>query len=142
MKWRKGWRMSCDIGEVTERLENELWCKEKQSSFSNLYVTTHSPILPSLYLRHTSFSNPSVASPTSQFIPQLFFRFSYVTSSSLRGDHGWDFCHFRQNSLFHFIESIWFTYYYLWFSEVLDLYHCCTVIYQATWKFLYHLNTL
>ena len=47
------------------------------------YVTTHSPNLPSLYLRHSSFSNPSVASPTSQFILQPFFRFSYVTSSSL-----------------------------------------------------------
>ena len=23
-KARKGWRMSCDVGEVTERLENEL----------------------------------------------------------------------------------------------------------------------
>ena len=39
-------------------------------SFSNFnrhftYVTTHSPTLPSLYLRHSSFSNPSVASPTS-----------------------------------------------------------------------------
>ena len=57
-------------------------------SFSNLYshftyVTTHSPTLPSLYLRHSSFSNPSVALPTSQFILQPFFRFSYVTSSSL-----------------------------------------------------------
>ena len=47
------------------------------------YVTTHSPTLPSLYIRHSSFSNPSVASPTSQFILQLFFRFSYVTSCSL-----------------------------------------------------------
>ena len=47
------------------------------------YVTTHSPTLPSLYLRHSSFSSPSVASPTSQFIHQPFFRFSYVTSSSL-----------------------------------------------------------
>ena len=46
------------------------------------YVTTHSPTLPSLYLRHSSFSNHSVASPTSQFILQPFFRFSYVTSSS------------------------------------------------------------
>ena len=46
-------------------------------------VTTHSPTLPSLYLHHSSFSNPSVASPTSQFILQPFFRFSYVTSSSL-----------------------------------------------------------
>ena len=47
------------------------------------YVTTHSPTLPSLYLRHSSFFNPSVASPTSQFILQPFFRFPYVTSSSL-----------------------------------------------------------
>ena len=47
------------------------------------YVTTHSPTLPSLYLRHSSFTNPSVASPTSQFILQPFIRFSYVTSSSL-----------------------------------------------------------
>ena len=47
------------------------------------YVTTHSPTLPSLYLHHSSFSNPSVASPTSQFILQPFFRSSYVTSSSL-----------------------------------------------------------
>ena len=36
-----------------------------------------------LYLHHSSFSNPSVASPTSKFILQSFFRFSYVTSSSL-----------------------------------------------------------
>ena len=56
-------------------------------SFSNLSVT--SPMsqliltLPSLYLRHSSFFNPSVASLTSQFILQPFFRFFYVTSSSL-----------------------------------------------------------
>ena len=43
--------MSCDVGEVTERLENK--------------------------------QNFSVASPTSQFILQPLFRFSYVTSSSL-----------------------------------------------------------
>ena len=30
------------------------------------YVTTHSPTLPSLCSRHSSFSNPSFASPTSQ----------------------------------------------------------------------------
>ena len=67
--------MSCDVGEMTERLENE------RAHFT--YVTTHSPTLPSLYLRHSSFYNPSVASPTSQFILQPFFRFSCVTSSSL-----------------------------------------------------------
>ena len=53
--------MSCDIGEVTERLENE------QSS---------------LYLRHSSFSNPSVALPASQLILQPFHRFTYVTAHS------------------------------------------------------------
>ena len=146
--------MSCDVGEVTERLENEL-CYDynyELCSFSNLFVVsptsqlilhpfrcftyitahsptlpslllrhslftyvtwraangldqeetfkkmtelilqpfchfiyaiTHSPTLPSLYLPHSSFSDPSVASPTSQFILQPFFRFSYVTSSSL-----------------------------------------------------------
>ena len=47
------------------------------------YVTAHSPTLPSLYLRHNSFSNPSVASPTSQLILQPFFRLSYVTGFSL-----------------------------------------------------------
>ena len=47
------------------------------------YVTTHSPTLPSLYLRQNSFSNLSVASPTSQFILQPFFRSSYITRSSL-----------------------------------------------------------
>ena len=46
------------------------------------YVTAHSPTLPPLYIHHSSLSNPSVASPTSQFMLQLFFRFSYVTSSS------------------------------------------------------------
>ena len=58
--------------------------RHKQSSFSNLYVTSprsqlilqpfhrftyvtaHSPTLPLLHLRHSSFSNPSFASPTSQ----------------------------------------------------------------------------
>ena len=42
----------------------------------------HSPILPSLYLRYNSFSNPSVASPTSQLILQPFRRFTYVTTHS------------------------------------------------------------
>ena len=61
------------------------------------YVTTHSLTLPSLYLRHSSFSNPSVASPTSvhspssnlsvtsstlQLILQPFPRITYVTAHS------------------------------------------------------------
>ena len=86
VKRRKAWRMSCDVGEVTERLENE------QSSKSQLilqpfrrftYITADSPTLLLLHLRHSSFSNPSVASPTSQLILQPFFHFSYITGSSL-----------------------------------------------------------
>ena len=44
-------------------------------------VTAHSQTLPSLYLCRSSFSNRSVASPTSQLILQPFFRF-YVIGSS------------------------------------------------------------
>ena len=46
-------------------------------------LTAHSPTLPSLYVRHSSFSNPSVSSPTSQFILQPFCCFTYVTAHSL-----------------------------------------------------------
>ena len=60
------------------------------------YVTTHSPTLPLLHLSHSSFSNPSVVSPTSQLIlqtlPLLYLRqssffkpfccFTYVTAHS------------------------------------------------------------
>ena len=74
VKATEGFENEFDVGEVMERLENE------QSSFT--YVITHSPTLPSLYLRHSPLLNPSVASPTSQFILQPFFRFSYVTSFS------------------------------------------------------------
>ena len=52
-------------------------------SVNTNHVCNHSYTLPSLYLCHSSFSNPSVASCTPQFILQPFFRFSYVTSSSL-----------------------------------------------------------
>ena len=59
--------------------------------------SAHSPIFPSLHLRHNSFSNPSVvlstshlipnpsiSSPMFQFILQPFFRFSYVTTLILQ----------------------------------------------------------
>ena len=85
--------MSCDVGKATEWLENELWRRWSDGKVGEwahsttfpyfTYVTDHSPTLPSLYLRHSSFSNTSAASPTSQFILQHFFRFCYVTSSSL-----------------------------------------------------------
>ena len=55
------------------------------------YVRAHSPTLPLLHLRHSSFSNPSFASPTSQdlhlihlveHILQPFRHFTYVTAHS------------------------------------------------------------
>ena len=94
--------MSCDIGEATESLENEL-CYDynyELCSFSKLsiaspmsqlifqpfprfiYVTAHSPALPLLHLHHSSLSNPSVALPMSQLILQPFCCFTYVTAHS------------------------------------------------------------
>ena len=46
------------------------------------YVTAHSPILPPLHLRHSSFSNLSAALPTSQLILQPFSWFTYVIGTS------------------------------------------------------------
>ena len=42
----------------------------------------HSPTFQSFHLRHNSFSNPSVALPTSQLIHQPFSHFTYVTTHS------------------------------------------------------------
>ena len=64
--------MNCDVGEPTEELENELWCRWSDGKFGEWAE-----------LRHSSLSNPSVALPTSQLILQPFFLFSYVTGSSL-----------------------------------------------------------
>ena len=67
--------MNCDEDKATEGLENELWRRWSDGKVGELilqpfrhftYVTTHSPTLPLLPLRHSSFSNPSFASPTSQ----------------------------------------------------------------------------
>ena len=78
IKWR-----ACDVGEAKEGLENELWAEFILQPFRHFtYVTAHSPTFPSLYLRHSSFSNPSVALPTSQLILQHFRRFTYVTAHS------------------------------------------------------------
>ena len=43
---------------------------------------THSPTLTSLHLRHSSFSNPSAALPTSQRILQPFRCFTYIIGTS------------------------------------------------------------
>ena len=44
--------------------------------------SAHSPTSPSLHLRQNSFSNPSVALPTSRIILQPFRCFIYVTVHS------------------------------------------------------------
>ena len=75
-RWLK-WR-ACDAGEAKERLENELWRRWSDGKVGEW----------ALHLRQSSFSNPSVCSPTSQFIFQPFFRFSYVISSSLNSPGG------------------------------------------------------
>ena len=56
------------------------------------YITAHSPTLPLLHLHHSSFTNPSFASPMSQafsitspvlqLILQPFCRFTYITAHS------------------------------------------------------------
>ena len=87
-KRKKGLRMNCDVGKATEGLENDL-CSTVYSTvlcppFRHFtYSTAHSLTLPSLHLRQSLSSDPFVASPTSQLILQPFFRFSYVTVSSL-----------------------------------------------------------
>ena len=74
--------MSCDVGELTKRLENEQSSVHSPSFPSLHYVTAHSPTILPLYIHHSSFSNPSVASATTQVNLQPFFRFSYITGFS------------------------------------------------------------
>ena len=50
--------------------------------FKFFFSPAHSPTFPSLYLRHSSFSNLSVTLPTSQLILQPFRRFAYVIARS------------------------------------------------------------
>ena len=57
----------------------------------------YSPTFLSLHLRHNSFSNPSVALPTSQLILQPFHCLTYVTSFSLNS-HG-ELCSFSNLSV-------------------------------------------
>ena len=83
VKWRKDWRMNCDVGKATEGLENELWRRwRKGLRMSSAHSRAHSPSFPSLHERHSLFSNPSVALPTSQLILLPFHRFTYVTVHS------------------------------------------------------------
>ena len=97
--------MNCDVGKVTEGLENE-WRRSSDGKVGEwaelidieiyrytaelilqpfrhfIYVIAHSPTLPSLYVRHSSFCNPFVASLMSQLILQLFRCFTYLSIHS------------------------------------------------------------
>ena len=123
--------MSCDVGEVTERLENEL-CYDynyELCSFSKLsvtsptshlililqafrhftYVTGHFPTLPSLQLRHSSFSNPSVASPTSAHsltLLSLLLRHRIFTYITWRAAHAITVIHMRVFALHSFLNRL------------------------------------
>ena len=66
--------MSCDAGKATEGLENELWRRWRVGKFGE-WVELRD-------IQQSSFSNPSVASPTSQLILQPFRCFTYVTVHS------------------------------------------------------------
>ena len=68
--------MSCDVGEVTERLENDL-CSSVSSSTSQLifqpfrcftYVTAHYSTLLSLLLRHRLFTWRAAHDPVASMI--------------------------------------------------------------------------
>ena len=86
--------MNCGEGEATEGLENKLWRRWSDGKVGEW---------AELYLRHSSFSNPSVASPSPQFILEPFFRFSYVTSSSLNSP-GEPPMHYKQNTTTSHVE--------------------------------------
>ena len=58
------------------------WRQSLLYNETHCYVTAHSPTFPSLHLHYSSFSNPSVALPTSQLIFQPFRRFTYFTTHS------------------------------------------------------------
>ena len=91
-RWSNGrvCRMSCDVGKAVKVLENELWCKWSDVRVGEwakltdieIYSKDHCPTIPSLHLRHNSFSNPSAASSTSQLILQPFCCFTYITGHS------------------------------------------------------------
>ena len=69
---------ACDVGKVTEGLDIELrrrWCDRKVGEWAE-------PTFPSVHLCHSSFSNPSVTSPTSQLILQSFCHFTDITVHS------------------------------------------------------------
>ena len=66
----------------SENRSSGLQTKIGTTAYTYKKIIAHSPTFPSLHLRHRSFSNPSVALSTSQFILKPFRRFTYVIAHS------------------------------------------------------------
>ena len=105
MRLYSGEFLRCSVVDIKYHLLGfEEWNATHQSRkiFYLIYLESmggspaHSPTLPSLYLRHNSFSNPSITSPTSQLVLQTFRRFTYVTTNSPTLPS----LHLRHNSFF------------------------------------------
>ena len=83
--------MSCDVDKATEGLENELWRRWSDGKVREWAE------LPSFYLRHCSFSNPSFTYPTSQalhlihlasrpwYVCKLYCTVQYVINRTVLG---------------------------------------------------------
>ena len=86
--------MSCDIGEelILKFFRHFTYVTAHSPTLPSLYLRhssfskqsrAHSQIFPSLHLRYSSFSNRFVALSTPQLILQPFRCFTYVTAHSL-----------------------------------------------------------
>ena len=81
------------------------------------YATAHSPTLPLLYLRHSSFSNPPFASPTSQahhlrylasrtcISPTLITKFSLNIVAETEKNKALTDCHKCSSSFLSIVKS-------------------------------------
>ena len=68
-----------NVDEILQTSKQELVL---QTLHHFTYVTAHSPILPLLHLHHSSFSNPSFASPTSQIFTYVTWRAAFGSVSN------------------------------------------------------------
>ena len=78
--------MTCFGREVKPWVPCRRFTARKRTYPRFIYATAHSPTLPLLHLRHSSFSNPSFASPTSQdiYLRHLASRPCYFVPSQPR----------------------------------------------------------
>ena len=105
--------MNCDVGEATELWRR--WSDGKVGEWAELidieiYSRAHSPTPPLLYLSHSSFSNPSFASPTSQascpcISPTLITTFSQNIVADTDKNKALIDCHKCTYSFFSIVKS-------------------------------------